>query len=216
LQGYGLLSRDILDGQAGLPAWSAVYPHLYRMELSGEIRRGYFVQGRTGLQYALPDALDSLRQWARADAPGKGQIVLLNALDPALVYASGDSLDVTPAQAPAEGTAPDGLLTLARIPTNYVVLVDGVPLLAYEHGGGRWRAQAGASVELLTEGVSLVLSHLTRPGGLAHRPRRVLANTWNGESPLVGEAGSLLAELGFRRDTPGMVWDGLRRPAADR
>jgi len=216
LQGYGLLSRDILDGQAGLPAWSAVYPHLYRMELSGEIRRGYFVQGRTGLQYALPDALDSLRQWARADAPGKGQIVLLNALDPALVYASGDSLDVNPAQAPAEGTAPDGLLTLARIPTNYVVLVDGVPLLAYEHGGGRWRAQEGALVEMLTEGASLVLSHLTRPGGLAHRPRRVLANTWNGESPLVGEAGSLLAELGFRRDTPGMVWDGLRRPAADR
>jgi len=34
-------------------------------------------------------------------------------------------------------------------------------------------------------------------------------NAWNGRSPLNSPIGEALASLGFRRETPGMVWDGL-------
>ena len=72
--------------------------------------------------------------------------------------------------------------------------------------GSRWQAYLP---EMIDRAVTLLLAHLTRPGGLAYRPRRVSVASWNGGSPLESEIGSALAALGFRRDTPGMVWDGL-------
>jgi hypothetical protein len=37
----------------------------------------------------------------------------------------------------------------------------------------------------------------------------VLANDWNGAPPLGGSAEPLLERLGFRREPPGMLWDGM-------
>jgi len=50
---------------------------------------------------------------------------------------------------------------------------------------------------------------LTREGGLGARPRRVLVKTWNGEPPVGAAIQSLLEGLGFRREPPAMVWDGM-------
>jgi len=99
--------------------------------------------------------------------------------------------------------------SFSRIPSNYVVLQNGVPVLVYEHGSGSWQTAQGGDDELVVRSVALLLSHITRSGGLAHRPRRVLVNAWNGRSPLESAIGEMLASLGFRRETPGMVWDGL-------
>jgi len=210
LQCYGILSRDTLEGQRGLLPWAALYPHLYRMVLTGEVRRGFFAQGRSGLQFALSDALDSLRRWVRADAPGRDALLLLNATDPAMVYGGSDSIIAVEGDVPDSALQTDGLV-VSRMPSNYVVLSNGVPVLVYEHGGGRWRSTASLQRDVLEQAVSLVLAHLTRPGGLAHSPARVPVNSWNGQSPLGTETGAVLAALGFRRDTPGMVWDGLQR-----
>ncbi|MHB1317738.1 MAG: Lhr family helicase, partial [Anaerolineae bacterium] len=208
LQCDGIVTREVVEQQRGMLPWAALYPHFYRMELTGEVRRGYFVRGLSGLQYALPEALDSLRQWARADAPGRNALVLMNASDPALVYGravpgAGSEPETEAARLAAEG------LVFARIPSNYVVLLSGVPVLVYEHGGSRWQSRAGVRPEAIEQAVTLLLAHLTRPGGLAHRPRRVSVASWNGGTPIGTEIGVVLSRLGFRRDTPGMVWDGL-------
>ncbi len=206
---YGIITRDIIEGQRGMLPWAALYPHLYRMELTGEVRRGYFVQGLSGLQYALPEAVDELRAWSRADAPGRDALVLINAADPALIYGrESRTLDT----GSTEDGRPDATATgpsFSRIPSNYVVLENGVPVLVYEHGSGRWQSVEGIDGDCVARSVSLLLSHITRPGGIANRPRRVLVNAWNGRSPLNSPIGEALASLGFRRETPGMVWDGL-------
>jgi ATP-dependent Lhr-like helicase len=82
LQRYGIVSRETA-AQEGLPGgFSAVYDVLRAMEESGRIRRGYFVTGLGGAQFALPLAVDLLRS-LRARAPEKAEMVALAATDPA-------------------------------------------------------------------------------------------------------------------------------------
>ncbi|MGI6368203.1 MAG: DEAD/DEAH box helicase [Anaerolineae bacterium] len=208
LYSQGLISRELVQQQRGMLSWAALYPPLYRMELTGEVRRGFLVQGLSGLQYALPEAVEELRAWSKTDGAFRARPVVLNALDPALLYGAD------PAPNEAEETGSQGsddlaLPGLTRVPSNYVVQSDGVPVLTYEHASGRWHALAGTSPELLSASVTALLAHLTRPGGIASRPRRVMVHSWNDASPLGTPVADLLSLLGFRRETPDMVWDGL-------
>ena len=43
-------------------SWGELAEQLGRMELRGEVRRGYFVNGLSGVQYALPQAVEALRE----------------------------------------------------------------------------------------------------------------------------------------------------------
>jgi len=210
LQCFGILSREVVDGQRGMPAWGALYPYLHRMELAGQVRRGYFVQGLGGLQYALPDALDELRQQNRGKVDRPQALVLLNAADPALI----EGIQLQPGRESDAAAEPSDVpgFGFSRIPSTYVVLSNGEAVLVYEHGGGRWQSLPGLAPSVLENAIRMLLRHLTEPGGLCHRPMRVPVATWNGCSPLATEHEALLTDLGFRRDTPGMVWDGLGAP----
>lgn len=208
LQRYGILTRDMVDKEPDGLSWSALYPHLHRMELRGELRRGYFVQGLEGQQFALSQAVEQLRAWNHPDAEGRAALTLASAIDPAVVYgptAMLERMEGLAATLPPEANP----YRFDRIPSNYVVLQNGAPILLYEHGGARWCALPGIQEDLAREAVSLCLAHLTRPGGLAVRPTRVLVQTWNGRSPLEEPAQRLLAPLGFRREALSLVWDGL-------
>ena len=37
--------------------WRAIYHELKRLEFRGDVRRGYFVAGHAGAQFALPEAV---------------------------------------------------------------------------------------------------------------------------------------------------------------
>ena len=70
LQCYGIVTRQSLEGDPeGGWDWRALYPQFQLMEMRGEVRRGYFVQGLPGVQFALPEAVERLRDWTRPDAP---------------------------------------------------------------------------------------------------------------------------------------------------
>ena len=215
LQRYGVVSRASLRAEEGDWAWADVYPVFQLMELRGEVRRGYFCRGLPGLQYALPEAVDALREWNGPEAEGREDLVLMNACDPANVYAwpladvpEAAAEDGQEEGAPPLDAAPESLADgLARLPSNYLVLRRGVPVLTYEHGSGAWRALAGASEETLRGALLLALGHLTREGGICTQPTRVPVHTWNGEPPVGGPAQPLLERVGFRRDTPSMVWE---------
>jgi ATP-dependent Lhr-like helicase len=81
---HGLLTRDAVAAE-GLPGgFSAVYPVLAALEEAGRIRRGYFVRGLGGSQFALAGALDRLRA-LRAGEEATAAVVLA-AADPANPY----------------------------------------------------------------------------------------------------------------------------------
>src|SRR5919199_1830761 len=84
LDRYGIVSRDWWRRERPAVSWRAIYHHLRRMEYRGEVRRGYFVRGLAGAQFALPEAVERLRESGAtaADAP----FVVMAASDPANPY----------------------------------------------------------------------------------------------------------------------------------
>ena len=68
LDRHGVLTREAARGEGVPGGFAAVYPVLRAMEESGRIRRGYFVAGLGGAQFALPGAVDRLRDVPRRRA----------------------------------------------------------------------------------------------------------------------------------------------------
>jgi ATP-dependent Lhr-like helicase len=58
---YGVLFRDLLVRESNIPKWRDLLGILRRLEARGEVRGGRFVTGFGGEQFALPEAVDSLR-----------------------------------------------------------------------------------------------------------------------------------------------------------
>ena len=82
---YGIVSRDWWRRERPPVSWRAIYRELKRLEFRGEVRRGYFVKGLGGAQFALPDAVEWLRNVAGED-PSAAGFVVMAASDPANVY----------------------------------------------------------------------------------------------------------------------------------
>ena len=61
LRRYGVLFRDLLKRETTMPTWRELLGVLRRLEARGEVRGGRFVSGFSGEQYALPEAVESLR-----------------------------------------------------------------------------------------------------------------------------------------------------------
>ena len=76
---YGMLSKEITGLEDSPYTWPEVYEKLKQMEYAGEMRRGYFFTGISGIQFMLPDVLNKL------DAV-KEDYFVLNASDPAQPY----------------------------------------------------------------------------------------------------------------------------------
>jgi ATP-dependent Lhr-like helicase len=88
LNRYGVLLRESVAAENVPGGFSAVYDVLKALEESGRIRRGYFVAGMGATQFALPAAVDLLRQLRAAPPAEKPEFVQLAAADPANPYGS--------------------------------------------------------------------------------------------------------------------------------
>ena len=86
LRRYGVVFRELLARESGLPRWRELQVMMRRLEDRGEVRGGRFVSGFIGEQFALPVALESLRELRRLEASqGEGaqpEIVTISAADP--------------------------------------------------------------------------------------------------------------------------------------
>ena len=80
LRRYGVVFKSLLARESITVPWRGLLREFRRLEARGEIRGGRFVAGFTGEQYALPEAVETLRRVRRA--PGDGTIVTLSAADP--------------------------------------------------------------------------------------------------------------------------------------
>ena len=79
LKRYGVVFRNLLEGENNLPRWRDLQYMYRRMEGRGEVRGGRFVEGFSGEQFALPEAVGLLRRMERADGHG---LVSISAADP--------------------------------------------------------------------------------------------------------------------------------------
>jgi ATP-dependent Lhr-like helicase len=83
LRRYGVVFRDLLARESLVQSWRDLLVQYRRMELQGEIRGGRFVGGFTGEQFALPEAVESLRAMRKRNESGAApHEIKLSASDP--------------------------------------------------------------------------------------------------------------------------------------
>ena len=80
LRRYGVAFKPLLARESFTVPWRDLLREFRRLEARGEIRGGRFVAGVTGEQYALPEAVETLRRVRRA--PADGALVTVGAADP--------------------------------------------------------------------------------------------------------------------------------------
>jgi len=93
LRRYGVVFRRVLLREANAAPWRELARTYRRLEARGEIRGGRFVSGMSGEQFALPDAVDRLREIRRT--PPDNRVIVISAADPlnlAGIITSGDRI----------------------------------------------------------------------------------------------------------------------------
>ncbi len=78
---YGVVFRDMLKRESLPVTWRELLMQYRKMEWRGEMRGGRFVEGFTGEQFALPEAVEALRA-VRRDAQAGAQDLRLSPADP--------------------------------------------------------------------------------------------------------------------------------------
>ena len=139
LERYGVVSRDARGVEGVVGGFAPLYAVYRQMEEIGKLRRGHFVEGLEGAQFAQAGVVDRLRagraEGARAArAPSEGRAWWLSAIDPANPYGA-----LLPWPAVRKPGAP-----LRRAAGATLVQVDGHPALYLERGG---KAQTFASAD---------------------------------------------------------------------
>jgi ATP-dependent Lhr-like helicase len=83
LERYGVVFRRLLLRETNAATWRELTRVYRRLEARGEIRGGRFVTGASGEQFALPSAVERLREVRRSTNNGRNaQIVVIGAADP--------------------------------------------------------------------------------------------------------------------------------------
>jgi ATP-dependent Lhr-like helicase len=216
LERYGIISREAIAAERLAGGFAAFSPVLRALEDAGKIRRGHFVEGLTGAQFAHAGAVDRLRA-ARDPEPGQ-EVLALAAVDPANPYGAllpwpgaGDAGRDDDA---ASDTAAPRRTAGARI-----VLVYGEPVLYVERGGRRLRifpAPAGMSDgsplassdgAIDADTLAAAVAALRDAGRGRRRPLRI--ERVNGVPALRSTMADELRRAGFRMEPGALVLDPL-------
>jgi ATP-dependent Lhr-like helicase len=123
LRRYGIVFRETLARESNLPKWRELLIAFRRLEDRGEVRGGRFVNGFLGEQFALPEAVESLR--AMRNLPASGEVVTISAADP---------LNLVGFIVPGE--------RVTAISGKYVSFRDGIPVEAVERSSALLEAAA--------------------------------------------------------------------------
>jgi ATP-dependent helicase Lhr and Lhr-like helicase len=202
LERYGIVTREQVLAE-GIPGgFSAVYAELSQLETLGAARRGYFLEGLGGAQFALPGAVERLRArgvggagGAGAGGPGggpgadAGPPLVLAAVDPAQPYGAalpwpkrpGDEEEGRSARRPA------------RVAGAYVVLVGGDPIVYLERSGRALQTLVAAGDARLEGALSALVDHV-RSGAI----KRLALEKVDGEPAMTSPLGPALLALGFQ------------------
>jgi ATP-dependent Lhr-like helicase len=200
LERHGVLTRGAVLGEGTAGGFAGIYPVLAAYEDAGRVRRGYFVEGLGGAQFAAPGAVDRLRAVAAeatfdpdAAAAAPLEALVLAATDPANSY--GATLawpDRARTETGSRGHQP------GRKAGALVVLVEGQLVLYVERGGRTllsWPAP-----EPMLHAAAGALARAVHAGWLGS----LAVERADGERIEQSELGAALETAGFRPTPRGL------------
>jgi ATP-dependent Lhr-like helicase len=211
LERYGIVTREQVLAEGIRGGFALLYDSFAKLETLGVCRRGYFIEGMGGAQFALAGAVERLRAGqspigaqaadtpSRADDRGgaRARTLVLAAADPAQPY--GAALPWPKREGQTRRPA--------RVAGAYVVMVEDEPVLYVERGGrglvtlgglsgahSPAGAPAGAGgVEEALAAALAALAEAVRAG----RVGRLALERIDGEPAIASALAQELIELGF-------------------
>ncbi len=177
LERQGIIVRDGVRAEGHAGGYGAVYGELRALETIGACRRGYFVEGLGGAQFALAGAVERLRE-IRSGADEEA--LVLAAADPAQPY--GAALP-WPRRAGARA---------ARVAGAHVVLLGGSAALFVERGGRTLVPLREPDAEWLRPALA-ALAEWVHDG----HAKRLAVERFDGRPVAETDALALLVEAGF-------------------
>ncbi|HEY8391760.1 MAG TPA: DEAD/DEAH box helicase [Capillibacterium sp.] len=188
LNRYGILCREIAQAE-GIP-WGEIAPALATWENLGRVHRGYFIQGLSGVQYALPQALTALS----AAGETTGRCWALAWSDPANPF-----LYLTEWPELPEARKPAG---------DYLVFADGRPILVAAGRNLRLQTLGSISPELVEQGIKALL-RIVYP---AYPDQKIIVQSFDGEPASQSWVREILAAAGFEDGYQRMtLWPSDRK-----
>jgi ATP-dependent Lhr-like helicase len=197
MQRYGVVCREVVHFAAPGLAWADLADWLESAEWRGEVRRGYFVEGLSGVQYTTDDTANELVMFCDRIAAGAEQtgldpsIHLVSAIDPANVYGSSAPLDLP--------LVDGGRARLPRILGNSLVLVDGRPVWIVQERGKRLTSLPHASEAVREQ----ALRHLIR--NFTGTSTKWTVSVLDDAPPVTTKWAEVLGQLGFVHDGLSMT-----------
>ncbi len=194
---YGIVSRDWWRREKPPVGWQTIYQELKRLEFRGEVRRGYFVAGLAGAQFALPEAVEMLRTPTESAEQGEGgePVIVFAASDPSNVFtlplATGDS-EVDPLARPRGA----GAMLVTR---------GGQIVLVAERRGSRLRVRETATAAEVRDAARALAGRLLSRQRMARR-RDLVVETIDGERAASSRWADALLEAGFRSIGTGLCY----------
>jgi ATP-dependent Lhr-like helicase len=191
---YGIVSRDWWRREKPAVGWRPIYHELKRLEFRGEVRRGYFVAGLAGAQFALPEAVELLRapSGEEGEAEGEGPAIAFATSDPSNVY----TLPV------AAGTEVDPLARPRGAGATLVTRAGRI-VLAAERRGARLRVRHDATPVEVAAAVRALAERLLAQQERMRR-RDLIVETIDGERAVSSRWASVLRDAGFRSMGTGL------------
>jgi ATP-dependent Lhr-like helicase len=180
---YGIVTRDWWRRERPPVSWRSVYRELKRLEMRGEVRRGYFVRGLGGAQFALPEAVEQLRWTADQSVP----FVVMAASDPANPYSLA-----------LEGVTREAL-SRPRGAGALLVTRSGRIAMAVEGRGERIAIAGELTEHDVTEAARALASHLLARGRGERRRRDVKVRSIDGRSAAASQHVGAFLEAGYMR-----------------
>jgi ATP-dependent Lhr-like helicase len=182
LERYGIVTREQVLAEGIRGGFALLYDAFSKLETLGVCRRGYFIEGMGGAQFALPGAVERLRAARTSPAAGaseRGVALVIAAADPAQPYGAAlpwpkrEGHDRRP----------------ARVAGAYVVMVADLPALYVERGGRGLVSLADAPLDEALH----ALAEAVRAG----RVGKLALERIDGEPAIASPLAQELIDLGF-------------------
>jgi len=188
LERYGVVARDWWRRERPSVPWRAIYRELRRMELRGDVRRGYFVRGLAGAQFALPAAVEQLR--GAGSGPEDNEIIVIAASDPANVW----SLPVVP-----DPEQPRDTFARPRGARSLLVLRGGRVILASDAHARAVAVRPDLDADMIAGAVRALVKRVA-----VRRSHDVVVETINGSSATTSPHADAFVAAGLRLTTAGL------------
>ena len=194
LHRYGILVKEFYRRESGFLPWYQLFQVLKKMEWQGQIRRGYFIDGLSGIQFALPDAIELLTSLPDKEAGREPAVVCT--MDPALPFGGNIDWDLKNIQG--------NQIEIKRSSGNHLIFLNEVPVMYTENYGDKLLRLNSFKNKEIEKIVDSLKNWLRLPAAI--RPRKKIEINLIDEQPAIeSDLADFFYRAGFEREGSSIV-----------